>query len=188
VSHCAEDRQWLAFPLYQRLKTRGLSPWLDTHDYPIGTDPYEALREGIVHCRHVVYLVTLAMLEQARGWPVLEKAYSGLLQDNLRVFGLELCHIELPLFFLPRAHPVLSRSVWQPILPRGKFHLAADGDAVDWAGREIEGFVRREERRAVELGVRIENDQHFQGTLGNRMGLMDRIGGAYPAIEPPDTD
>ena len=90
LSHCAEDRGRLVLPVYNALKDSQYSPWLDQHHYPRGRDPFAALREKIIHCRHVVYFVTAKFLAQGRGWNSTERAYSNLLQKNLH-FRLELC-------------------------------------------------------------------------------------------------
>lgn len=58
LSHCDEDRRWRVFPLRERLESLGMPAWLDRHDYPAGTTPFEALREAILKYRHIVYLVT----------------------------------------------------------------------------------------------------------------------------------
>src|ERR1035437_7632999 len=118
LSHCAEDRRWLVDPLHARLKSHQIIPWIDRHHYLAGTDPYEALREGVLKCRHIIFLITLAMLEQARGWANLEKGYAGILQDNLREGTVDLCHVEFPLFFVARDNPVLARSIWSPVAPK----------------------------------------------------------------------
>src|SRR5690349_5256766 len=124
LSHSAEDRGWLVLPLFDALQKRAIIPWIDLHHFPLGAESFEALRESILGCRHIVYLLTLATLDNPRGWTSLERAYGGLLQENLRGPGLEYCHIELPLFFLPREHETLPRTIWQPILGRGRFHTA----------------------------------------------------------------
>ncbi len=83
-------------PVYNALENSKCSPWLDQHHYPRGQGPFEALREGIIHCRHVVYFVTAKFLSQGRGWNSVENAYSNLLQENLRFASLELCHVQFP--------------------------------------------------------------------------------------------
>ena len=99
LSHCGEDREWLVLPLYERLQSLGIVPWLDRHDYPFGRTSLEALRDGVLKSGRII-LVTKAMLEQSRGWSVVELAWAELLQDNLREAGAALQNVSLPLFFL----------------------------------------------------------------------------------------
>src|SRR5690554_4175430 len=66
LSHCAEDRSGLVLPVYEELKRRGVIPWIDRHHYPASREAFEALREGLLKCRHVVYFITPAMLRQGR--------------------------------------------------------------------------------------------------------------------------
>jgi hypothetical protein len=182
LSHCDEDRGWLAFPLFKRLESLGVMPWLDLHHYPLGTDPFEALREGILRCRHVVYLVTLATLSQGRGWTAIEKAYAGLLQDSLSDNGRELAHVELPLFFLQPNDERLTRSVWGCLRYRGTF-APNSADRVEWAAQQIRRFVTDEQIRALEFSVDLEKDSPFRERIEgrNQPGLIDRICAHYPA-------
>lgn len=64
LSHCAEDRDRLVVPVYNALENAEYFPWLDKHHYPVGQGAFEALREGILHCRHIVYFVTSRFLSQ----------------------------------------------------------------------------------------------------------------------------
>jgi hypothetical protein len=182
LSHCDEDRQWLAYPLFDRLETLGVSPWIDRHDYPLGMDPFEALREGILRCRHIIYLVTLAMLNQGRGWPVVEKTYAGLLQGGLTEAGLELSHVELPLFFVPVGAASLTRSVWNSLRYRGRF-APTETNHVEWAAQQILRFVVDEKARAIELAAELDRDSQFRKRLErrNQPGIMDRVCARYPA-------
>src|SRR6266852_341518 len=128
LSHCREDRDWLVFPLYEALRHEGVIPWLDEHDYPYGRTSFEALRDGVLRCRHIVFLVTLGMLAQPRGWGIVELAWADLLQENLREAGGVLQNVILPLFFLPHDDPNLPRSAWQPLRDRAAFHTPGDGE------------------------------------------------------------
>src|SRR5262245_47717197 len=122
LSHCAEDRSRLIHPVYRALEDKRRFPWFDMHHYPAGQGAYEALREGILHCRHVAYFVTARFLSQGRGWNSIETAYANLLQENLRFGSLELCHVQLPLFFVPRNLRSLQRSAWGSLASRGRFY------------------------------------------------------------------
>jgi hypothetical protein len=51
-------------------------------------------------------VVTGQFLSQGRGWGSVENAYANVLQENLRFGGLELCHVQFPLFFVPQGHAI----------------------------------------------------------------------------------
>ena len=182
LSHCAENRARLVQPVYDALEKNQYSPWLDLHHYPRGQDAFEALREGIIRCRHVVYFVTAAFLSQGRGWNSVETAYSDLLQKSLLLFGSELCHIQFPLFFVPQNHAILQRSAWGPLVQRGRFYSPGrvDGGAVDWATQEIVDFIRQEEIRGDSLAEQIQDDPYFQPLLKKEKNLLLRVMCADP--------
>jgi hypothetical protein len=186
LSHCAEDRTRLVQPVCDALRNAKYSPWLDKHDYPLGQGAFEALREGILFCRHVAYFVTAAFLSQGRGWNSAENAYANLLQENFRLRSIELCHIQLPLFFVPQGHLILSRSAWGPLVQRGRFYPAGrvDGGAMNWATAEITDFIKQEEARGVCLAVQVQNDPGFQPWLATEVNLLRRIMCADPLPTP----
>ncbi len=186
LSHCAEDRLRLVQPVYAALESAKYKPWLDRHHYPAGQGAFEALREEILRCRHVVYFVTAQFLSQGRGWNSIENAYANLLQENLRFSSLELCHVQLPLFFVPHGHVTLQRSAWAPLVSRGRFYAAArvDGGAVNWATKQIEAFIHQEERRGVPLADQVENDPGFRPLLALELNLLRRIMCADPLPTP----
>jgi hypothetical protein len=186
LSHCAEDRARLAQPVYNALEAAKFSPWLDRHHYPSGQGAFEALREAILHCRHVVYLVTAQLLSQGRGWSSVENAYANVLQENLRFSSLELCHIQLPLFFVPHGHPTLNRSAWGPLVQRGRFYPAGrvDGGAVSWTAREILAFIQQEERRGLSLATQVQSDPGLQHLLTTEPNLLRRVMCADPLPTP----
>lgn len=186
LSHCAEDRDRLVLPVFQALEKAAYFPWLDKHHYPAGQDPYEALREGVVRCRHVVYFVTANFLAQGRGWNSIENAYSNLLQANLHEHGIELCHIQCPLVFLPKSHATLARSGWGPLVHRARFYgpSRVDGGAVDWAAQQIVDFIRQEEIRGAALAIQVQNDPGFRPLLALEPNLLRRIMCADPAPVP----
>jgi len=185
LSHCAEDRVRLVQPVYNALENGKYLPWLDQHHYPRGQDAFAALREGIIHCRHIVYFVTARFLSQGRGWNSVENAYSNLLQDNLR-FPLELCHIQLPLFFVPQNHVILRRSAWGPLVQRGQFYRPGrvDSRAINWATQEIMAFIRQEEKRGASLADQVRSDPNFQPLLEKEKNLLRRVMCADPPPIP----
>ena len=186
LSHCAEDRDRLARPVYRELENAKFSPWLDEHHYPVGQGAFEALREGILCCRHVVYLVTARFLSQGRGWNSVENAYANLLQENLRFGSLEVCHIQYPLFFVPRSHVTLQRSAWASLVQRGRFYprRTFDSGAVSWAVQEITAFIQQEEKRGVSLAIQLQNDPGFRPLLTAEPNLLRRIMCAAPPPTP----
>src|SRR4051812_37711552 len=97
LSHCAEDRDILVRPIYDRLTAAGVTPWLDQEDYYYGRDSRSALRDGITRSRHVAFFVTDAMLATARGWCVFELALTETAELNFRVTGGQLANLFLPL-------------------------------------------------------------------------------------------
>jgi hypothetical protein len=183
LSHCREDREWLVLPLYERLQSLGIVPWLDRHDYPYGRASFEALRDGVLKSRHVVFLVTKAMLAQSRGWSIVELAWAELLQDNLRDAGAVLQNISLPLFFLEQGSEQLLRTVWQSVRDRAAFHLPPE-DPIGWASRQIAAFVSREERRALDIVLGFQQDLLTSARLQSRAGLIDRVTAQYPLPNP----
>jgi hypothetical protein len=112
--------------------------------------------------------------------------FANLLQENLRVSSLELCHIQFPLFFVPPGHAILHRSAWGPIVNRGRYYPPGrvDAAAVAWATREIIAFIRQEERRGVSLAEQIQNDPGFRPWLAAEPNLLGRIMGADPPSIP----
>ncbi len=183
LSHCAEDRDRLVQPVFEALQAGGLYPWFDRNHYPKGQGAFAALREGIVRCRHIAYFVTAHFLQQGRGWNSVELAYGNLLQENLRFPGEEVCHLQLPLFFLPRNHAILQRSAWGPLVERGRFYTPGrcDADAADWAVQEIAGFVLQEQNRGPRVAEQLQRDDEFRSMLNAEPNLLRRV----MCIDPP---
>ena len=191
LSHSAEDRETLAFPLFRFLTGRGIRVWLDRHDYPYGRTSRAALRDAIVGCRHVVFLVTDAMLNSARGWCVQELAWAELLQDNLLHEGApHLVNCLLPLYFVPQDDARLPRTVWQAERDRGAF-APTDADRIAWAAEQILAFLKREEARAFELRKYARTKKTFRDRLKSLSGLTERVTNfdphRMPRMTPPST-
>jgi len=168
------------YPLFDNLQNRGIIPWLDRHDYPHGRTSFQALRDGVLHCRHTVFLVTVAMLEQPRGWTIMELAWAVLLQENLRESGGILHTILLPLFFLDPTDVRLPRCAWFPVRDRALFYQENDGDPAVWAARQIEAFVLREALRGHENAMWLLKDSKARERLAERQGLIERITALHP--------
>lgn len=175
LSHCAEDKPWLVDAVCEELKRREIIPWLDREDYYYGRDSRAALRDGLLRCRHVVFFVTLAMLDYRRGWCLIELAYADLLQANLLGRGGPLLNFELPLFFIDQVDPQLPRTAWNLLRDRGAFHQPADGDPLAWAVERISGFLRQEQRLALEMARFLAPGQPDYDELAGRPGLLERL-------------
>ena len=184
LSHCQEDRDWLALPLRETLRSEGIIPWLDLHDYPYGRTSFEALRDGVLKSRHTAFLVTSAMLDQPRGWTFVELAWADLLQENLREAGGVLHTVLFPLFFLDKNDLRMRRSAWFSVCDRAAFHRPADGNAVAWAARQIQSFVLREAQRGLDNATWLQQDSKARQRLGARQGLLERIKALHPALLP----
>lgn len=185
LSHCAEDRDALVRPVYDRLTTAGVSPWLDQEDYYYGRDSRAALRDGILRSRHVVFFVTDAMLSTARGWCVFELALAETAELSFRYPGGQLAHLFLPLYLVPQTDVRLPRSVWQLVRDRGRFHsLPTDGDPVGWCDREIREFLAREQKLARDMADLADLDHEFAARLRSNPGLFDRATKFHPKRLP----
>ena len=184
LSHCREDMEWLIDPLYEALRQEAIIPWLDRHDYPYGRPSLNALRDGVLKCRHTVFLVTDAMLDQPRGWGIVELVWAYLLEENLREADEDLQTIVLPLFFLRRDDERILRSVWQSIHDRAAFHRPQDGAPVAWALHQISSFLQRGEERGLDLAAWLESDSRAYARLKKRPGLIERITNLHPTPAP----
>jgi hypothetical protein len=182
LSHCAEDRDDLVVPLHRALVESGVTTWIDRHDYALGRNAFEVLREEILRCRHVVFLVTRSMLRQGRAWTAVELAHASLLQQRLRHRDVELAHCLLPLFLVPRDDPVLARSAWNVIRERGEFFTGSDRAKVrraGWCADRIVAFVENEERWGQAIGERLQRDPDLKSFL-EEPHLLRRIIAADP--------
>lgn len=178
LSHCAEDRECFVIPLQHELERRQITSWIDRHDYPLGTGACEALREGLLKCRHIIYLVTRETLKRARGWVALEKTYGDMIQSQFRHQELELSHVELPLYFVRHDDGVLSRSIWQTVREKGRFYEntnVATTKAVSWAADQIDKFVRAEEQRGPSVAENVEQDPLMREQFGKDPNQLRRI-------------
>lgn len=184
LSHSAEDRAGLAYPLYAELVRRGVATWLDRHDYPYGLTSRAALRDAVLRSRHAVVLVTPAMLSQARGWCVQELAWAELLQDNLHGPGGDWVNVLLPLYFVPQADPRLPRSVWQVGRDRGEF-WPGRVPRVRWAADRVERFLRREQGRAADYDRAVADGGLPAAQLRPGTGLPERATRFDPQPLPP---
>lgn len=189
MSHCQEDRDRLVLPLGDRLEQSGCSIWIDKHNYPLGrANAFEVLRDKLLECRHVVFFVTANFLKQGRGWTGVERGYSTLLQENLMYGPREVCHVQLPLFFVPRNHKALARSAWGAVVGTGggEFYPGGccDAGAIEWARRTILRFVWQEQQFSLEVFDRMQRDSRMRRSLSSDPNLENRILGISPAPVP----
>lgn len=184
LSHCAGDREWLVRPVADRLKQQQIIPWLDQEDYYYGRNSRTALRDGLLRSRHVVFFVTLAMMDYRRGWCPMELAYADLIQANLLQAGGPLVNLMLPLFFLQRNDAELTRTVWNEPRDRGEFHSAADGDPVDWAVCRIGDFLRREQDLALDMSKLFRRGPQRAALNERAGGLVQRVTAFDPGPIP----
>ena len=175
LSHCAEDRTTLVSPVYDELTRRNIIPWLDYEDYYYGRDSRTALRDGLLRSRHVVFFVTLNMMEYSRGWCMMELAYSDLLQANLVCAGGPLLNLELPLFYLDPSDVELQRTAWSAVRDRGIFYHPDDGDMVAWSVDQIAAFLHREQDLTLDMAKVVLPGWPVYDSLIERPGLVERV-------------
>lgn len=183
LSHAAEDRRRLVFPVCRALQYEGVLPWLDRHHYPAGGTAVTTLFEQVLRCRHVVFFITPALLRQGRGWPAVERTISEVIQQQLTWRGTEFSHVVLPLLFVPSGHPVLVRSVWQPLVERSAMYLVSRRERETWTGwavRQILNFLREGDRRIESVQRRLKTDQDARSHFAVDPNLIRRIRGTDP--------
>ncbi len=186
LSHSGADKTTLLMPVYEQLRSRRITSWIDQHDFVYGRDSLTALGEGLLNCRHVVFFITPAMLANPKGWCPVELAYADLVQRNLRTPSLDLVNVMLPLLFVPKND--LAPTVWRTVSDKGQSHDANQHpDAVRWAVTAIERFLRNEESRAKQLETRRKRDNEFQLHLEQRPGKRDRVTRFHPRTLPTES-
>lgn len=188
LSHASEDAERIAKPLYEALQTRRIVPWADFKDgrQLLGEAPLAELRQSLLRCRHVVYLLTPEALRQTRGWMAAERDMADHLQQLLQLSKQNLFDVELALLF-PGADGTFSdstlieRSVWDRLRPR---KVVADTPAgqVIAATNIIVDFVERQIARSRELFTsdlleRIELERADFGLHADQ-AFLDRLTGA----------
>ncbi len=187
LSHSREDHDTLVRPVFARLKSDGINPWIDRHHYQYGPDSRTALQDAILRCRHVVFFITPALLKSPRGWCVLELAYAEILNRTLTFQGEQLTNVFLPLMFLPKSSRRGMRTVWQPLRDRAAFCPVEDGTArVNWACLEITRFLKAEQRKAADIQKTLERDSKFRKLIASETGLRDRIARFDPQPIPEE--
>lgn len=185
LSHCAEDRESLVWPVFERLQAAGVKPWLDREDYQYGRDSRTALRDAFGVSRHVVFFVTDHLLTTTRGWCILELGYAEIMQANLLGPGGTLLNVFLPLYFVRQTDERLPRSVWQLGRDRGSFYdSGSSGDRVAWCVAQLLAFLRREQRQTTRLAAHLREDARLRKQLAATPGLLDRVTKFAPSRIP----
>ena len=186
IAHCQENRETLAIPIYRALQALDVAAWLDRYDYPeAALDEFQSLRDAILKCRFVVYLVTEESLDQGRGWQAIERAYGELLQRNL-AFESPFLPVELPLFYVQRSHPTLTRSCWSSLIANdvARFyptdHELEISVMKDWAVREIVAFRNKQESFGTAIVPALLQDPRVRDLIKIRRGFEERITFAHP--------
>lgn len=176
----------MVLPVHEALQQNNILTWIDERNYPPGRDPYEVLREELLHCRHVIYFVTPALLRQGRGWTGIELGNTALIQQRLWYGSYQICHVELPLFFVPQNHAQLARSAYSAIRHKGIFYPPGrwDINAADWAARQALQFIQNEQRWALQIAAGYATDPMMQHHFGDEPGLHGRIAGLDPVTVP----
>ncbi|HUQ69486.1 MAG TPA: toll/interleukin-1 receptor domain-containing protein [Planctomycetaceae bacterium] len=178
LSHCAEDREALVMPVYQLLVKDGCIPWIDMHDYPVGKDPFDALRDSLLRSRHVIYFITRNYLRQGRGWCATERAYAEVIQQHFRLRSAVLWDYELPLVFVSRDEEPLLRSTMNPIMskaitcPFGARHRMKQ---VAWCAEQIRRLIQQQYALTDSLIERLEADRELRSELDRSHGLRQRL-------------
>jgi hypothetical protein len=186
LSHTREDFESLVVPVYRKLKSRRIRPWLDRHDWSYGRDSRTTLRDAILRSRHTVFFITDSFLRSPRGWCVLELAYSEILQSNLVRSGGLLSNIALPLFFTKRNSIRIARSVWQQAKDRGHFFVGDDPrKRIHWTVGQIESFLQREQRLAMEIAQRASDSESFRQEIDTVPGRLLRVTRFQPLRTSP---
>ena len=176
LSHTGLDKADLVVPVYQQLRTMGIIPWIDRHDFAYGRDSLVSLEEGVMFSRHVVFFLTPSMLANPKGWCPVELGYADLLQRNLRGNGIDWVNVMLPLIFLPEPNTTLPGTVWRTLADRGATHRPdRDPDRVTWAVETIHRFLLTEKRRAEQLERRAKKEKPFRDSLTRTTGLKERV-------------
>jgi TIR domain len=176
LSHTGRDKADLILPVYERLRSEGIIPWIDRHDYEYGRDSLVALGDGILNCRHVIFFLTPEMLANPKGWCPAELVYADLVQRNLRTPGADLVNVILPLIFLPNPSEALPGTVWRTLWDRGpSCRPEQTPDKVTWAVNEIRRFLRNEQRRAEQFERRCKREKTFRELLTSRPGMRERV-------------
>lgn len=186
LSHCREDKEDLVLPVFQQLAMQNVLPWFDWQDYPLATKSLEALRSGLLKCRHVIYFITPSFLRQGRGWCAVERSYSDLIQQHFVFGNATFWNFELPLVFLPRkkaSHEKLATTVWLPVMERGIwFDARANREMtpVDWAVEQIKSLLQQQRAELNGLEQRLQTDNSLQTHLDNYTGLKKRLTSTMP--------
>jgi TIR domain-containing protein len=187
LSHCAEDRDELVIPVFERLRDLSVLPWIDRHLFPIAVDPLDALRANLLRCRHVIYIVTPKLLKQGRGWCAAERSFAELIQRQFQFAASSLWTFEVPLLFVDPTEVIFRRSVYAPLLPRtqsyaGRFQRGQS--RVDWAVATIQALLQQQHAETDRLTDQLTADVDLGHYVDSRSGLRIRLSSHLPIPIP----
>jgi hypothetical protein len=67
ISHASEDKDAIARPLYEELKSRGYKVWSDEAVLVVGKSLVESIDPGLANCDHGIIILSPAFF--AKSWP-----------------------------------------------------------------------------------------------------------------------
>jgi hypothetical protein len=67
ISHASEDKEAVAYPLFEALKARQISVWLDSVELTLGDNLSRKIDEGLANCRYGIVILSPDFLR--KGWP-----------------------------------------------------------------------------------------------------------------------
>jgi hypothetical protein len=158
-------------------------PWFDRHHYPSSTDPFVALRNQLIRCRHVVYFITPHLLKQGRGWCAVERSYAELMQRHFECAAQTMWNLEVPLIFAERNDERLARSIWAPLLQKARWfgdRRAARISKIDWAVSEIQLMLQQQHAQIDSIASHIKSDASLNAFIGQYPGLDERLVSRLP--------
>lgn len=178
LSHCAENRDRLVMPVFQELQRRKLIPWFDRHHYPLATDPFGALRNNLLRCRHVIYFITPQLLRQGRGWCATERTLAELIHAHFRIRELQLWNFELPLLFVDRTDLQLQRSVYASAASLGvrcPHPLSQSKKCINWSVEQIQRLIEQQYVQTEVMTDSIRIDESLHSHIDSLTGLLRRV-------------
>jgi TIR domain len=187
LSHCAEDRETLVIPVYERLRELGVLPWFDRHNFPIAIEPFNALRTNLLRCRHVVYFITRNLLKQGRGWCAAERSLADLVQRQFQIATSSMWTFELPLLLVDPTDPMFLRSSYAPLLPRAQSYTQRQQrgqSRVDWIVAMIQRLLQQQHSETDRLADQLNDDPNLSQFVDGRSGLRKRLSSHLPLRQP----
>jgi len=87
----------------------------------------------------------------------------------------KLHHFELPLYFTPYNHSIVSSSIWNPIDANGTRCPYKNGtpDSIRWAADTIESFIRDQQQFRLGTLTKLKNDATLKKQVSQYQGLSN---------------